>query len=97
MTKTARPKISLEKAFLRLKTPVEVQRFLLDVCTPAEVEALAQRWWVAQLLDEGKLSYREIHDVSGASITTVTRVARFLNQEKYQGYRLVLSRSKARG
>ncbi len=90
----AKPKISLEEAFLRLKTPVEVKRFLADVCTPAEVGALEQRWWVAQLLDEQKLSYREIHAVSGASITTVTRVARFLNQENYQGYRTVLDRSR---
>ena len=96
MTIRTKPKISLQEAFLRLKTPDEVSRFLQDICTPAEIEALTQRWWVAQLLDEQKLSYREIHDVSGTSITTVTRVARFLHQEKYQGYRTVLDRCKTK-
>jgi TrpR-related protein YerC/YecD len=88
----AAPKITLEHAFLSLKTPDEVRRFLVDVCTPAEIQALEQRWWVAQLLNDKKLSYREIHAVSGASITTVTRVARFLFQEKHEGYKTVLAR-----
>ena len=94
MSTQTKPKISLQEAFLRLKTPDEMNRFLLDVCTPAEIEALTQRWWVAQLLDDQKLSYREIHDVSGASVTTVTRVARFLQHERHRGYRLVLDRSR---
>ena len=53
-----------------------------------------QRWHVARLLDAGELSYREIHDETGVSTTTITRVARFLEQEPNQGYRLVLDRLK---
>lgn len=94
MPQHAKPKVKLEKAFLQLKTPEEVGRFLTDICTPAEIEALHQRWLVAQLLDAQQLSYREIHDATGASSTTVTRVARFLFQEKNGGYGLVLSRLK---
>jgi TrpR-related protein YerC/YecD len=94
MTAYSKPKITLQEAFLKLKSPDEVNRFLLDVCTPAEIEALSQRWWVAQLLDEKKLSYREIHDISKASVTTVTRVARFLQHERHRGYRIVLDRSQ---
>lgn len=86
--------VPLEQAFLKLKTPGEVTRFLKDICTPAEIEALHQRWLVAQMLDERKLSYREIHEASGASLTTVTRVARFLFQEDHRGYDLVLTRAK---
>lgn len=86
--------VSLEQAFLKLKAPDEVTRFLKDICTPAEIEALHQRWLVAQMLDERKLSYREIHEVSGASLTTVTRVARFLFQEDHHGYDLILTRAK---
>jgi uncharacterized protein YerC len=47
-------------------------------------------------LDEGKHSYREIHDLTGVSVTTVGRVARFLQTENFQGYRVVLDRVKAK-
>jgi TrpR-related protein YerC/YecD len=70
----------------------EMARLLADLCTPAEVRTLAERWHVARLLDEGKLSYREIHDATGVSTTTIVRVARFLKQEPHQAYRLALSR-----
>jgi uncharacterized protein YerC len=48
------------------------------------------------LLDEGKRSYREIHALTGVSLTTIGRVARFLQQEPHQGYRLVIDRLKKR-
>ncbi|MDQ7017820.1 MAG: YerC/YecD family TrpR-related protein [Robiginitomaculum sp.] len=70
----------------------ELLRFLTDLCTPAELRALAARWQVAKLLDAGDLSYREISEKTGASTTTVGRVARFLNEESYQGYRIALDR-----
>ena len=60
--------------------------------TPAELSALAERWHVARLLDEGELSYRAIHQETGVSTTTITRVARFLEHEPNEGYRLVLER-----
>ena len=50
---------------------------------------------IAQLLDAGDLSYREIAEAAGASTTTVTRVARFLREMPYQGYRRVLDRLRA--
>src|SRR5262249_41773449 len=50
----------------------------------------SDRWLVARLLDEGGHSYREIHALTGVSVTTIGRVARFLQQEPHQGYRLVL-------
>jgi TrpR-related protein YerC/YecD len=86
---------SLCEAFLRLKTAEECRIFLLDLCTPSEVSALTERWKIARLLDEGQLSYREIHDQTGGSLATITRVARFLRQEPYEGYRLVLEREQA--
>jgi TrpR-related protein YerC/YecD len=70
----------------------EMARLLADLCTPAEVRTMAERWHVARLLDEGRLSYREIHDATGVSTTTIVRVARFLKQEPHQAYRLALSR-----
>lgn len=85
---------ALCEAFLHLKTKEECHRFLLDLCTPAEIKAFAERWRVAQLLEEGKLSYREIHGETGVSVTTIGRVARFLMQEPHQGYALILDRIK---
>ena len=64
-----------------------MQRLLRDLCTPSELRALAERWHVARLLDGTELSYREIHDGTGVSTTTIVRVGRFLRQEPHQGYR----------
>ena len=83
-------------AFATLKTAREAERFLVDLATPAELAAFAERWRIARLLDEGKLSYREIATETGASTTTVARVARFLTEEPHQGYRLVLDRRARR-
>ncbi len=82
----------LADALLALKTRAEAEAFLTDLCTPGEVRALAERWLIAQLLDAGNLSYREIAEAAGASTTTVTRVARFLREMPYHGYRRVLDR-----
>lgn len=84
--------VSLERAILSLKTESEMEAFLKDLLTPQEYKALRERWDIARLLDEGELSYRDISKKTGASVTTVTRVARFLKDEPYQGYRLVLGR-----
>ncbi|MCR9128426.1 MAG: YerC/YecD family TrpR-related protein [Alphaproteobacteria bacterium] len=84
-------------ALLQLRDADEARRFLRDLTTPGELAALAERWRVAKLLDEGGKSYREIAAETGSSTTTVTRVARFLTQEDHQGYRLVLDRLKESG
>lgn len=82
------------RAFLLLKDVEECRRFLIDICTPAEIKALSERWRVARLLNAGSTSYREIHAETGVSVTTIGRVARFLNQEPHQGYVTVLKRLK---
>ena len=76
------------------KDVAEMERFLVDLCTPAELRALSERWHVAKLLDEGGRSYREINAQTGVSTTTIGRVARFLNEEPHQGYRTILDRLK---
>jgi TrpR-related protein YerC/YecD len=71
--------LSLCEALLSLKNAGEMSAFLHDLCTPAELEALVDRWRVVPyLLDE--MSYREIHERTAVSITTIGRVARYLNQ-----------------
>ena len=80
----------LYRAVLTLKTEAECRRFFEDLCTPAELEALIDRWSVVPLLDDG-LPYRRIHDETGVSVTTIGRVARFLMSGN-GGYRTVLAR-----
>ncbi|MFS2317807.1 YerC/YecD family TrpR-related protein [Maricaulis sp. D1M11] len=87
----------LVAAVLSLRDETEAERFLRDLLTPGEIKTLTERWRVAGLLDEGGYSYREISEMTGASTTTVTRVARFLSQEPHQGYRLILNRLKEAG
>ncbi len=84
---------SLYEALLTLKTRGECQRFLADLCTPAEVEAMVDRWAVVPLLREG-LPYRKIHDLTGVSVTTIGRVARYLSAGN-GGYELALARLQA--
>lgn len=82
----------LADALAQLKDGNEARALLADLCTPAEIHTLAERWHVARMLDEGKLTYREIHEATGVSTTTIVRVARFLRQEDNGGYRLLLDR-----
>lgn len=80
-------------ALLAPRSREEMARLLTDLCTPAEIRTLAERWHVARLLDGAGLSYREIHDATGVSTTTIVRVARFLRQENNQGYRNAIDRT----
>ena len=82
-----------DKLFEAIKTLdgfEEYRSFFLDILTPAEFQAIKDRWAVATLLDEG-YTYREINAMTGVSITTVTRVARFLTDGS-GGYQIALER-----
>ena len=88
--KTNTTYLDLAVALTRLENPKDVKDFLTDLCTPAELRALSERWHVAQILDEGEKSYRDIQAETGVSTTTIGRVARFLRDEPHGGYRAVL-------
>jgi len=64
-------------AVAALQTPDECRAFFRDLCTPAEMQAMADRWAVVDFLKRG-LPYREIYRLTGVSVTTIGRVARFL-------------------
>jgi TrpR-related protein YerC/YecD len=81
----------LFQAVLTLESPAEVEAFFRDLCTLSELEAMAHRWQVARLLERG-LPYLEIAERTGASTTTVTRVAHWLKHGE-GGYRLALDRA----
>ena len=80
------------RALLTPRDQAEMARLLADLCTPAEVRTLAERWHVARLLAETDLTYRDIHEATGVSTTTIVRVARFLRQEPHQAYQLAIRR-----
>ena len=81
----------LADAFASLRTRDEFRRFLRDLCTLSELEALSHRWQIAGLLDDGGLSYLEIAERAGGSTATVTRVAQWLRAGA-GGYRTALDR-----
>ncbi len=85
----------LADAIVALRNRDEARRFLRDLCTLSELQALSHRLQIARLLDEGKLSYLEIATRAGGSTATVTRVAEWLRAGT-GGYRLVLDRLSRR-
>ena len=84
----------LIEAMLALRTSKELHAFLDDLCTPAELEAIADRWRVVPLLREG-VAYREIHERTGVSVTTTGRVARTL-EHGHRGYAAAVDRLASR-
>lgn len=84
------PLASLVEALLAMRNPGELRALLNDLCTPAELEAISDRWRVVPLLLQG-IAYREIHDRTGVSVTTVGRIARCLDLGS-GGYRLAAER-----
>ncbi|MCI8699337.1 MAG: TrpR-like protein [Oscillospiraceae bacterium] len=80
----------LFEAILALRDREECRAFFQDLCTVAELKAMAQRLEVAQLLDQG-LIYNDILRRTGASSATISRVNRAL-QYGADGYKTVLPR-----
>lgn len=97
MNKQKRNKRSrdLYRAILTLKTEEECMNFFEDLCTITELQAIEQRFQVAQLLDSGCI-YNEILEQTGASSATISRVNRSLQYGK-GGYSCVLERLPGAG
>ena len=83
---------ALSRALASLSKPEDIRAFLEDLCTPAELEAMTDRWKVVPLLLEG-VPYREIHDRTLVSVTTIGRVARTL-EHGAGGYAAALRRQR---
>ena len=73
-----------------LQSRDEVRSFLTDLCTPADLQALVDRWQVVAYLQKD-LPYRKIHDLTGVSVTTIGRVARCLTAGS-GGYQTAIER-----
>ncbi len=80
----------LFQAILTLNTADETRSFFYDLCTPAELEGLVDRWRVAQMLVQ-KTPYRKISEETNVSTATIVRVARFLNNG-FDGYKTIMQR-----
>ena len=85
---------ALFTAIRSLRSVEECRDFFLDLCTPAELQALVDRWQVVEYLERG-LPYRKIHDLTGVSVTTIGRVARFLTDGS-GGYQTAIKRTTDR-
>ena len=81
-------------AILLLETREECYNFFEDVGTISEIKAFAQRLEVAKMLEQGR-TYRDIHEKTGASEATISRVSRSLNYGA-DGYRLIIERLKGK-
>lgn len=77
-------------AISKIKSTAEAKAFLNDLCTPNELQAMADRWIVVAHVKAGK-SYREIHRETGVSLTTIGRVARCLSFGTH-GYDIIYKR-----
>ena len=84
--------MKLFRVLKELNSSKDIENFLLDLCTPSEIEDIEERWEVAKLLNEGKYTNRDIASKLNTSTATVTRVARFLFKETNQGYIKVLKK-----
>jgi len=80
----------LAEAVLQLETVDECKKFLRDLCTLSELEAMVERLQVAKRVFAGE-KYREINKKTGSSTATITRVAHWLHHGT-GGYKLILKR-----
>lgn len=80
----------LFEAILRLETIEECYAFFEDIGTISEIKAFVQRFDVAKMLTDRK-TYKEIHEKTGASEATISRVSRALYYGA-DGYMLALTR-----
>ncbi len=80
----------LFRAVLSLKTVEECYRFFDDLCTYSEIQAMVQRYQIAEELEKGT-TFARISQELGVSTATVTRVNRCM-QYGAGGYQTALSR-----
>ena len=75
---------------LSMETIEECYQLFEDLCTVHEIQSIAQRMEVAEMLD-AKRTYVEIAEKTGASTATISRVNRALNYGT-DGYKLAIDR-----
>lgn len=91
-SRQTRAENELFAAIVSMRSIAECRNLFRDLCTPAELQALVDRWQAVELLAQG-LPYRRIHELTGVSVTTVGRVARFLTNG-FGGYATAIERTQ---
>lgn len=84
---------NLFRCILAMENLEECYKLFEDLCTVHEIQAIAQRMQVAEMLDR-KCTYIEIADKTGASTATISRVNRALTYGM-DGYKLAIDRVRA--
>lgn len=57
-----------------------IEEFLYSILTPSELDAIAGRWELVKLIDQG-VSQRKISEMLGLSLCKITRGSRELKKE----------------
>ena len=81
--------LNIIKVLTKITDEETMARLLFDLATPQELKSLQERLTIVSLLIQG-LSYREIAKQVPSSITTVSRVSRFVTNEPHGGYRFLI-------
>ncbi len=92
--KNEEPEHWLYEAIASIRSADEAKKFLQDLCSPAELQAMADRWRVVEDIKAGK-PYRQVHEETGVSVTTIGRVARSIMLGQ-GGYNLIYERLEKR-
>ena len=85
--------MTLFEAFQSIKTKQEFYAFMDDLCTASERRYLNERWRIAQLLFEKRLSQKDIAKKNQFGIATITRVSKCLFENPNSGYKMILERA----
>ena len=83
---------TLCKALVNIDNENDMLMFLKDLTTPNELASMSERWQICLHLAKG-MSYRDIQNTLKSSLTTIGRVARFLHEEDFGGYRSMLKKT----
>jgi TrpR-related protein YerC/YecD len=82
----------LYDAFAAIRDKREFYAFMKDLCTVAELRYLQERWRIAQLLHQGRMTQQEIAKKNQFGLATITRVSKCLRDENSSGYKTILNR-----
>lgn len=80
----------LYELFASIRSPKEAELLLKDILTPQELDSIAERWQLIQMLSEG-VTQRDIADKLDISISKITRGSRML-QYGSGGFRYFLQK-----
>ncbi len=83
----------LYNAILKLKTEDECYDFFDDLCTPKEIEQMAERYSAAKLLLDGE-TYESVIKKTNISSATLSRVSKCIKFGK--GYKNIIDRQKVK-